>query len=178
MKRNNCYVITGGPGFGKTTLINKLCKHKKYYKVPEIAAELIEAQIEVGGRLIPWVDRDAFEEELLKRKIKAYLSAPADKLCFFDRGIPDAIAFFRSENRKIPRRFFEASEEYKYNSRIFIVSPWKEIYENRPIRPQTYKQSEKLGGLLAEVYKDLGYEIVEIPKTSIKQRAKFVVDHL
>jgi predicted ATPase len=36
MKRSNCYVITGGVGFGKTTLIEELCKDEKYFKIPEI----------------------------------------------------------------------------------------------------------------------------------------------
>ncbi len=179
MKRNNCYVITGSVGVGKTTLINYLCKqYKKFYKVPEIAAELIEEQMTIGGHLIPWIDRYAFEEELLKRKIEAFLIAPENKICLFDRGIPEAIAFFKLENKYVPQKYYEAAEEYRYNDKIFILPPWKEIYENRPTRPQKWEEALKLHKLIIEVYRDIGYYLVEVPKTSLEKRAQFIIKEI
>lgn len=178
MRQNTYYLITGGVGFGKTTLINELCKTGDYYKIPEIAAEIINEQIKIGGTLIPWVDRYAFEAELLKRKIDIYLSSPSNKICFFDRGIPDAIAFFNSEKKKIPQEYFEAAKNYRYNQKVFIVPPWREIYKNRPTRPQTYNEAVKLNKLIVQTYEQLGYKVIEIPKIDIKERVSFVKKHL
>lgn len=178
MKRSNCYVITGGVGFGKTTLIEELCKDEKYFKIPEIAAELIEEQLRIDGNLIPWIDRYAFEEELLKRKIQAFLSATENKICFSDRGIPDAIAFFRSENKKVPKNFFDMGKKYRYNAKVFIAPPWKEIYENRRTRPQTYEESLRLDQLIKETYNEFEYKIIEIPKMEVKERTNFIINHL
>ncbi len=173
--RQNGYVITGGMGFGKTTLIEELCRDGRHHKIPEVAKDIIDEQIKTGGRLIPWVDRYGFENALLDRRIQLYLSAPEDRICFFDRGIPEAIPFFRSEGKEIPRKFFQASEEYRYNKKVFVVPPWREIYVNRPARPQAFDEAVVLGELIAEAYRELGYELVEVPRVSPAERARFVL---
>lgn len=43
LRKDNCYVITGGPGVGKTTLLNELAKHKLKI-VPENAREIIKQE--------------------------------------------------------------------------------------------------------------------------------------
>jgi predicted ATPase len=175
VKRNNIYIITGGVGFGKTSLVKELCKGGRYGEILELAAELIEEQLKIGGNLIPWIDRFAFEQELLKRKIYAFLHASSEKIIFSDRGIPDAIPFLRAENKSIPDDILEACENYRYNPKVFIVPPWKEIYVNRPTRPQTFEESLKLGKALIEAYEEFGYETIEVPKANIKKRANFVI---
>jgi len=174
----NCYIITGGVGFGKTTLVEELCKDEMYFKIPEIAAELIEEQKRIGGRLIPWIDRYAFEEELMKRRIEAYICAPKDKICFFDRGIPDVIAFLKLENKEMPKLYFEVSKKCRYSTKVFFVPPWKEIYTNNIARPQTYEESLDLSNLIKEAYTGLGYELVEIPKMTVKERVEFIKKNL
>ncbi len=49
-ENNNFYIITGGPGVGKTTLLEEL-KNRNYQIVPEIARELIKEQQANNGKL-------------------------------------------------------------------------------------------------------------------------------
>jgi len=139
-----------------------------------LCCHLIEEQIKIGGNLIPWINRYAFEKELLKRKINAYLSSPDNKICFFDRGIPEAIAFFRLEDKSIPNEFFGAAEKYKDNEKIFVLPPWKDIYKNRPLRPQTWNEALRLHELIVEAYTELKYKIIKVPKKTVEERTKFM----
>ena len=51
--RGQRIVITGGPGFGKTSIIDELesrnfpCQH-------EVSRTIIKEQLEIGGDILPW----------------------------------------------------------------------------------------------------------------------------
>ena len=49
---NNFYVITGGPGSGKTSLINEL-NNSGYLTVPEGGHRIIKDQTESAGEVFP-----------------------------------------------------------------------------------------------------------------------------
>lgn len=180
-KREKCYVITGGVGTGKTSLINELCKEGAYNSIPEIAAEFINEQIRINGTLLPWKSTDsflAFEEEILLRRMEAFLLSPNDQIVFADRGIPDAIPFFMIDNLPIPEIYFRVANIFKYNKKIFFAPPWLEIYEQTITRPQTYIESVKIGKLIFETYSKLGYNIINLPKINLSERARFILGNL
>ena len=179
--RSNCYVLTGGVGFGKTALIAQLCQAGAYSAIPEFAAELIFEQISLNGDLLPWKGTDsflAFEAALLSMRVEAYLSMPDDRLVFADRGIADAIPFFAIDGVPIPEFYLSAARRYRYNRRVFLVPPWAEIYVQTPVRPQTFDESARIGQLVIDTYRELGYELIEVPRTGLPDRAKFVLANL
>lgn len=58
-ENNNFYVLTGGPGVGKTTLLEEL-ERRNYEIVPEIARELIKEQQKTNGQVLPWKDKELY----------------------------------------------------------------------------------------------------------------------
>ena len=86
------FVITGGPGSGKTTLINALAACG-YTVMPEGARAIIQRQVATGGNALPWSDRLAFAELMLQWDLRSYQAAlEVDGPVIFDRGIPDSSA--------------------------------------------------------------------------------------
>lgn len=57
--RPNFHVITGGPGSGKTTLIDMLAA-QGFHQMPKASRAIIRGQVTVGGTAMPWVDRAAY----------------------------------------------------------------------------------------------------------------------
>jgi putative protein kinase ArgK-like GTPase of G3E family len=55
----NLFIISGGPGSGKTTVIRELVK-LGFPHVPEVARQIIQEQMQVGGTALPWGDREAY----------------------------------------------------------------------------------------------------------------------
>lgn len=55
MTEPKLYVITGGPGVGKTTLLDAL-KNKGLVVVPEDARRIIKEQMQANGEGLPWKD--------------------------------------------------------------------------------------------------------------------------
>lgn len=57
--RPNFHVITGGPGSGKTTLIDMLAS-QGFHHMPEAGRAIIRDQVAIGGTALPWADRAAY----------------------------------------------------------------------------------------------------------------------
>jgi predicted ATPase len=53
------FVITGGPGSGKTTLIEALGARGLRH-MSEAGRAIIQDQLAIGGSALPWADRRAF----------------------------------------------------------------------------------------------------------------------
>ena len=86
------FVVTGGPGAGKTSLITELAR-RGFHTVPESGRAIIRDEVQSGGDALPWADRPAFAQKMLERDLDAYSAAQAlTGPVIFDRGLPDTPA--------------------------------------------------------------------------------------
>jgi predicted ATPase len=174
MTQKQIYIITGGPGFGKTKLIAEL-RNKGYRCSDEFARDLIEEQLNSAGELLPWKNPKRFQEEVLKRRIAFFESVPDGSLAFSDRGIPDQLAFARYKGYDSPEILIQSASEHRYAPTVFVTPPWKEIFINDPIRTESYEESIIIHRRIVETYNDLNYQIIELPLKSSKKRLEFVL---
>lgn len=88
----NAY-YTGGPGSGKSTVINAL-NHRGFKCFPEAGRGIIQNQVCIGGNALPWGDRDAFAELMLCWEMRSWREAEEYIApCFYDRGVPDVAGY-------------------------------------------------------------------------------------
>jgi predicted ATPase len=91
----NLFVISGGPGSGKTTVLLELAK-LGFRHATEVARQIIREQIRAGGTALPWDDREAYTDLMLRRSIESFREhTPALRPMFSDRGIPDTLCYAR-----------------------------------------------------------------------------------
>ncbi|WP_369822788.1 AAA family ATPase [Rhodovulum sp. MB263] len=87
------FIVTGGPGAGKTSLITELSRCG-FHTIPESGRAIIREEIQSGGDALPWADRMAYAERMLERDLRAYEDAQAiSGPVIFDRGIPDIMGY-------------------------------------------------------------------------------------
>ncbi|MDR6457522.1 putative ATPase [Chryseobacterium vietnamense] len=180
MKQNisTFYIITGGPGAGKTTLLNELNRHR-LITVPEEGRKIIKEQINSGGEGLPWLDKELFAELMFKESVKTYLKISQmvnTEPVFFDRGILDTLGYMKLENISIPASMALKAGEMVYHNNVFMLPPWKDIYENDPERKQTFEKAVETFECMKEIYLEYDYNIIEIPKISVENRARFILD--
>lgn len=176
MVYNPClFIITGGPGSGKTTLLEELEK-KGFQYIPEVARQIIMEQMNTGGVALPWKDAETYTKLMLSRSIETF-SANADtkRILFSDRGIPDTAAYARLIKSGAEKEAREAASIYRYNPAVFILPPWEEIYQTDTERKQTFEEAVDTYDILCETYTQLAYQLNNIPRLPIKQRADFVL---
>jgi len=169
------YVITGGPGSGKSTLIEALAEHG-ICTMPESGRAIIQDQVAVGGKALPWSDRRAFAELMLGWEIRSYraalrLSGPV----IFDRGVPDVLGYLRLCGLSVPSHVDRAAQIFRYHRRVFIAPPWLEIYASDAERKQSFEEAQATYEVLTETYSALGYNLVPLPLDSIQERVRFVL---
>lgn len=170
-------LLIGGPSSGKTTLINHL-EAEGYICYPEISREITLNARDEGVDHLFLENPILFSERLLEGRIKQYENAIKEvKTVFIDRGIPDVLAYMDFIGDTYPQEFTAACETYKYD-KVFLLPPWEEIYESDAERYESYEEATKIHDYLVATYKKFGYDLHEVPKTSVAARFQFIINHL
>lgn len=169
------YVISGGPGSGKTSLLDAL-ESEGFCRTQEAGRSIIQQQVAIGGRALPWGDRLQFAELMLNWETRSYQMAQATTgLVFFDRGVPDVAGYLRLENIAIPSHVRKAVELFRYNQTVFMAPPWPEIYRQDRERKQDFAEAVRTYECLRATYESQDYRVQEIPCTSIEERVRFIL---
>ncbi|SDI30426.1 AAA family ATPase [Chryseobacterium jejuense] len=184
MNNNNTnqklYILTGGPGAGKTTLLNGL-NDIGFITVAEEGRRIIKEQLSSHGNGLPWIDKGLFAKLMFDSSIKSFqkiVRISGNDPVFFDRGILDTIGYLKLEKLPVPEEMDITAREMMYNKNVFILPPWKEIYENDPERKQTLEVAEHTFECIYETYLEYGYHVIEVPKVTVEQRIRFILDHI
>ncbi|MBB3264834.1 putative ATPase [Azospirillum sp. OGB3] len=171
-------VVTGGPGSGKSTLIDALAREGYAHSV-EAGRAIIQDQTAIGGPARPWIDPPAFAELMLCWELRSLrLAREHAGTVFFDRGIPDVIGYLRLMKRPVPAHLETAARRFRYHWTVFIAPPWPEIFTQDAERRQSLSEAVATHDAMAETYRRLGYELVELPKAPVAERVRFVLERL
>ena len=170
--------LIGGPGTGKTTLINAL-KTKGYSCMEEISRQItLEAQ-EKGIEQLFLEDPLMFSEQLLIGRQKQFIEADLiqQEVVFFDRGLPDVVAYLDYLKSSYPDSFKTICSQHNYDA-VYILNPWKAIYEQDNERYETFEQGLILHDYLVKTYTAYGYQIIDTPFGTVEERVEFILNHL
>lgn len=177
---NKKIVISGGPGSGKTTIIEGLRK-RGYYCLDEVSREYITAGKAAGKENHFEEDPLAFSKLLWRGRIDQYQKADEhfanksdEKVAFFDRSLIDVVAYLHHKNATV-QAWEEALKTHPYD-RCFLVAPVAEIYQTDDLRMESFEQSMILHQQLIKTYRQYG-EIVEVPFLSPEERVDFILKH-
>ena len=171
---NKKIVISGAPGTGKTSIIDML-QNLGYHCSKEISREIISQQLKIEGSALPWKNISAFSKLVMESRKRQFINSRKNELHFFDRSIVDIIAYLNLANINTPSELVELAYKNRYNERVLYTPFWLKIFRNDLQRRENIESAMSIDKELKEVYAEYGYQIIEIPKTSIKERVKFIL---
>lgn len=171
MPTPNHYVLTGGPCAGKTTLVFELEK-RGYQVLPEAARLIIDEQLANGRSIQEIVTDPEWLISVVRRKFSMEKEVPADQLCFFDRGVPDSIAYYGVNGKPIDDEFRDALVGSRYK-KVFLLDLID--FVNDEARSETPEQARALHEAIKNAYESLGYDLVKVPVLPVGERADFVL---
>ncbi|WP_298262269.1 ATP-binding protein [uncultured Lutibacter sp.] len=168
-------VITGGPGTGKSTVIEELAK-RNFLCMPEISREVTLNARKKGIEQLFLTKPLLFSEMLLEGRIHQYTDAEIknNDIVFFDRGIPDVHAYMNYISIDYPKTYIHKSNLYRYNY-IFLMPPWEDIYISDNERYENFEQALAIHNHLERTYKELNYNIIEVPTGTVTKRTDFIL---
>lgn len=168
------FVITGGPGSGKSTLIAALAQ-TGLATLPEADRAIIRDQQAIGGPALPWADRAAFAELMLGWELRSHAEAQAHAgPVVFDRGVPDVIGYLSLCGLPVPPHMHRAAALYRYNPTIFLAPFWAEIYATDAQRHQSAVEAEATAAAMVTAYEAAGYRVLPLPRAPVAERVTFV----
>jgi predicted ATPase len=176
--KDRLFVITGGPGVGKTAILREL-ERRGICCVPEVARQIIQQQVRADSNAVPWMNTERYAPLMLEKSIQDYSEhAEAEHVTIFDRGVLDSIGYMRHIGLLISDEIYQRAIGCRYNVRVFIPPPWREIYHTDSERKQTFEEAVIVDRLVREVFSEHGYKIIDIPQIAIEKRADFVLSFL
>jgi predicted ATPase len=176
--RSNFYVVAGGPGSGKTALIDAL-RARGQLCVDECIRKIIRQQVKIDGYGLHWKDQTIFRELILSWSIEAFESVSERvRPVFFDRGIPELLGDGPSDRPAALKHVQRAAELFRYNSKVFIAPPWEQIYCTDTERIEDFDHAIKAYRATVDIYLKCGYSLIELPCVPPEIRASFVMEQI
>jgi predicted ATPase len=175
---DHLFILTGGPGSGKTTLIEALAD-AGFSTCPEAGRGIIRDQMALDGPALPWRDPALFAELMLSWELRSHHAASnRTGPVFFDRGVPDTIGYLRLTGIAVPAHMHRAALRFRYSPKVFVTPPWREIFVRDDERSQTWEEAVRTHDIMVETYAGLGYEPVAVPRAPLDERLRFILGQI
>ncbi|OEF25729.1 AAA family ATPase [Vibrio rumoiensis] len=178
MNQSQLYVFTGGPGSGKTSVLNALEK-LGYHCAPEVGRAIIQSQVESGGNALPWRDKVAFRDAMFAQDKQLHQQySKLGEIVFFDRSIVDTLGYSALEHLTVSTEFLATCRAYQYAKSVFLFPPWEAIFTNDRERKQDFKEAVATYEIMKKTYHSLGYHLIEVPLLPVEERVEFILSKL
>lgn len=158
----NFFLLTGGPGVGKTTLIEEL-RRRGERVVEETHRRIIrEGRAKSGSAELGVL---AAQEDIARFEAMKDVQTRV----FFDRGVIDSVT------PQAPSWMWAAARRLRYNKLVFVPPPWRKIYAQDAERRQTFEDCLAVHDAIQTLLQKLDYRPVELPCATASERADFVL---
>ena len=181
MSKNNKIVISGGPGSGKTTLVNFL-RLKGYECVDEFSRTIIKRAQKKGESNIFKSKPLYFSKELWKGRKEQYknsdliIKKTQNQYVFFDRGLHDVLAYLDFIGTSYDSCNFDPTD-FPYKLAL-LLPPWKAIYIKDNERNEDFEESKKLYFLIKKTYQKYNIPVFEVPFQSPELRISTLLEYI
>ncbi|MBI4148219.1 ATP-binding protein [Candidatus Woesearchaeota archaeon] len=166
------YVITGGPGVGKTTVITEL-GNLGYTTLKEVARQIIGEQLPQG--ILPWTQLAEFQLLVLERQIDLETRIHGQTV-FCDRGVIDGIGYCREGNIAIPAQLAYEATHHLYTG-VFVLDPLDTYYTDTE-RVEDAQRARTIHDLITDSYTRAGYDVIRVPVLPPNERVTFILEKI
>ena len=169
-------ILTGAPSTGKTAVLEQI-KNLGFSSYPEIARQVIKDSLNQNSNVVPWLKLLDFSEVVAQKQLQQHNLAQ-NGWSFFDRGLPDVIAYLQKGNTQTTSAINAYLKQVNYHTTVFLFPIWEEIYFNDQERIEPLKDALLIQEHLIKTYTNLNYNIVIVPKLAVMDRCNFILKTL
>lgn len=166
--KNEKIIISGPPGSGKTSIINKL-KALKYHCFSEVSPPKLDLN-ELKNKI-------KLSEYIFEKRIGQYYNQNIE-LSFYDRSLVDVVAYMNYWRIKYPDKWNKQINNLQYSKKVFYTPSWEQIYVQSKVRQETFTEATQIDNFLRKAYHHYNYKIIEVPRKKIEDRVNFIINNL
>lgn len=167
------YILTGGPGTGKSSLVLAL-EARGEYVIREAAEDCIKLKQAMGVQE-PWAE-PGFQDGILALQLQRESRIPKSAgRVFLDRGLYDGLAYVL-EGTPIYQRVLQKAQQADYD-KIFLVEQLG-FTEKTAVRKENHDEALALGEKLEAIYRRAGYPVIRIEKGMVEERVQQILEHI
>ena len=171
-------VLTGGPGGGKTSVIEALAE-AGVRTATESGRAVIRRELARGGSALPWGDRAAFAKAMAALDETAHETArAAGGVTVFDRGLPDVLGYLALCGLPVPDSLQRTARRLRYHGEVDLSHFWPEIYTGDAERRQDAREAAETARVMRRTYEGLGYAVTDLPLAPVSERVRFLCERL
>ena len=159
------YVLTGAPGAGKTTLADAL-RRRGHHVVPEAATDVV-TRFRAAGIDDP-EHTAAFIAEILREQQHRAAAAAGEAMQIHDRSPVCTVALARWLGHPEPE-----VDDTAYERNVFLVQPLG-FLTRTAVRRISYPDSLRFAAVHAEVYRERGFTLIDVPAAPVADRVALV----
>lgn len=170
--------ISGGPGVGKTTIIEEL-KKLHYQVVPEIYT-LLRNKAQQANCLTEFFGNPSKTRwDIINTQKELEDLCDQTQYIFCDRSMVDMIGYADYYNKiKMNQDYFDQIKASTYDL-VFFLEPLPEnYYQKTDIRKEDYTKALEIHTYLENGYKKLHYHIIHVPFNTVPERIHFILNHI
>ncbi|MGH7157628.1 MAG: AAA family ATPase [Candidatus Saccharimonadales bacterium] len=170
------HVITGGPGTGKTVLVDLLAR-RGFNTVPEAAKKIIDEGL-AQGKTIQDIrgDEHAWQSTILRRILANEAATPPSQLTFFDRGAHDGLAHLQYYKLTPRNEWNDIKSGHPYKT-VFLLEPLEDVAKDYH-RLEDIEFTHKITDMMRDAYRQAGAEPIMIPALPPADRLALILRHL
>ncbi|OGL31296.1 hypothetical protein A3F37_02950 [Candidatus Saccharibacteria bacterium RIFCSPHIGHO2_12_FULL_41_12] len=172
--------IIGGPGTGKTAVIDEL-QRRGHTVVHEAARQVIDEGLS-KGMTIDEIRGDnlqfqmAIIEKKIQNEVQWFDSLDSSKIVFVDRGMHDAWAYFKADRIDMTTEIDSILRKYIYD-KVLLLDMLDDYYQTDYARIEDKAEAEELHRLTEQAYKKYGMNVKKIPVMSVEDRVDHIIKH-
>lgn len=170
-------VITGGPGTGKSSIINGLI-NRGFFCLEEISRQITLDARKDGTDQLFLTNPLLFSQRIINARHQQFLDAAnsSKNLVFFDRGMPDVLAYMNFIGDTYPNEFTQLCQGHTYDA-AFVLKPWKAIFKSDSERYENFDQAVQIHDHLIDTYSKFNYQLNDVPFGTIDERIDYILNH-
>lgn len=169
-------LITGGPGAGKTSIIDELEK-RNFNCEHEIVRSLTIEGKKKGNDQAFLRDPLKFTKKLLDLRINQFNKIQENEITFYDRGVHDTLAYLKFIKVNIGDDLINKCMKIKYNM-VFVLPPWKKIYQQDDCRYESFEESIKIFNEIIKIYEYFEMNTIILKQGTIDYRVDKILSHI
>ena len=169
-------LITGGPGAGKTSIIDELEK-RNFNCEHEIVRSLTIEGKKKGNDQAFLSDPLKFTKKLLDLRIIQFNKIQKNEITFYDRGVHDTLAYLKYIKVNIGNNLINKCMKIKYNM-VFVLPPWEKIYQRDDCRYESFEESIKIFNQIIEIYEDFEMNTIVLEEGTVEERVNKILSQI